>query len=197
MKPPVGEFLVKYGIISDEQLAEALDIQKQKPGKKLGEILIGLDYLTFKDLIWVLSEQADIPFVEIRPEILDRNLINMYPERVLYDNCMLPLYETNEEIYIALGDPTNEQTVQTINQYTSKKVIIAGADPQKIEQVLKEFFLSEQLDINTESLSQPEKTIKIVVKNAWVEITDEDGKVNKLKGSLEITMRKAEEKGAD
>jgi type IV pilus assembly protein PilB len=195
MKARIGELMVKYGIITEEQLEEALRLQKKKTKKKLGEILISLEYLTFKDLIWILSEQADIPFVEIRPEMLDRDLINIYPESVLYENCLLPLYETDDEIYIALGDPTNEKAVQTIKKYTSKKVITSGADPQKIEQVLNKFFLSEQLDISTESIYQLKNTTKIMIHDAWVEMIGEDGKVNRIRGSIEITMHKTEEKG--
>ncbi|MEO0206559.1 MAG: GspE/PulE family protein, partial [candidate division WOR-3 bacterium] len=75
----VGEMFLKSGLISEDQLKKALDLQKEKH-KRLGEILIELGYISLNDLVWILSEQASIPFIEIRPEMLDSNLIDSLPE---------------------------------------------------------------------------------------------------------------------
>ncbi len=52
----IGELLHKYGIITRQQLEEALEKQKREK-KRLGEILIDLGYLSSKELLWMLSEQ--------------------------------------------------------------------------------------------------------------------------------------------
>ncbi|HBN09937.1 MAG TPA: hypothetical protein DD435_15270 [Cyanobacteria bacterium UBA8530] len=46
-----GEILVSKGILSPEQLAEGLRIQREdKPYLRLGEILLGLEFLTIQQL---------------------------------------------------------------------------------------------------------------------------------------------------
>lgn len=194
MKPRIGELLVKNGIITETQLKEALVLQKEQAAK-LGEILIKLGHLSSKDLVWMLSEQIDIPFVEIRSEMLDKRLISTFTENVLYNNSILPLYETEDKIYVALGDPTNTTATQAVQRFTTKEVVTSGTDPHKIEQLLNKFFLSEQME---ESLAQEkvDKTaVKIVTEKATIEFTDELGKVTIKKAPLEIIMTIKKEDG--
>jgi type IV pilus assembly protein PilB len=197
MKLRIGELLSKYGIITKTQLEEALELQKKEKNRKLGEILIKLEYLKSEDLIWMLSEQADIPFVEVRPEMLDRELINIYPESLLYADCVLPLYETDDKIFIALGDPMNAKAIQDIKQYTNKEIVASGADPKKIEQVLNRFFLSEQLDRTAQSDKSGKTITKITAANALIEITDESGEKTTKEASIEIIIKTPEDEGDD
>jgi hypothetical protein len=197
MRLRIGELLIKNGIITEIQLKEALELQKKTKTNKLGEILIKLGYIKSEDLIWMLSEQADIPFVEVRPEMLDRKLINICPESLLYANCMLPLYETEDKIFVALGDPLNEKAIQDIKRYTGKNVVASGADPKKIEQVLNRFFLSEQLDQTAESDKAGRTVTKITAANALIEITDESGKKTIKEASIEIIVKTPDDNGDD
>ena len=47
---PLGETLVKNGVITKEQLEIALAEQKENPDEKIGEILLRLGYLPIEDL---------------------------------------------------------------------------------------------------------------------------------------------------
>jgi type IV pilus assembly protein PilB len=183
----IGELLIKHGIIKQKQLDEALKLQKKKK-KRLGEILIELGYLNSENLLWMISEQADIPFVEVRPQMLDSQLINKFPEDVLYNNLILPLYETEDKIYIAVGDPADPLVVKKMEGFTTKEVITSGADPKKIEQLLNKFFLVQQAEKALETEREAKTTIKITANNAVVEFTDESGKITKKKSRIQIII---------
>ncbi len=189
MASRVGELLIKSGLINDEQLIQALDIQKQS-NKRLGEILIELGYISSEDLVWILSEQASIPFIEIRPEVLDSDLINSFPEKLLYNNCILPLYETNDKIYVAIGDPTNQSAIEQLKNHTKKEVIVSGAEPQKINQLLDKYYLVQQTEGIILSV-QSKETIRISITDnkATVEITDKDGKTTVKEANAEIVIK--------
>lgn len=190
----IGELLIKRGIIIQKQLDEALKLQKKKK-KRLGEILMELGYLNSENLLWMLSEQADIPFVEVRPQMLDNQLINKFPEDVLYNNLILPLYETADRIYIAVGDPTDSLIVKKMGAFTTKEVIISGADPKKIEQLLNKIFLAQQAEKAIEKEREAKTTIKITANNAVVEFTDESGKTTKKKSRIQIIIDTRKKKG--
>lgn len=187
MKSKIGEMLVKNGIITEAHLAEALDLQ-QKKNKRLGEILVELGYIKPKELLWMLSEQASIPFVELRPEMLDTELINQFPEKLLYDNTALPLYTTEDTIYIALGDPTNTEIVKKIKEVVKKEVVVSGAEPARVHELLDKFYLALQ----TEMIIKPEYkgkiTVKITKENALVEFTDESGLITKRRLPVEVLI---------
>jgi type IV pilus assembly protein PilB len=70
----IGEILVSIGKISDEQLKEALEIQKSD-GRNLGKILVSLGYVTPEDLAHALSvclnlEYGNLSEVEVDQEVL-------------------------------------------------------------------------------------------------------------------------------
>jgi hypothetical protein len=194
----VGEMLVSRGIITTEQLAQALAAQKNL-GKRLGETLIDLGYITSKDLLWILSDQADIPFVDLRPDMLDEKLINSFPEKLLYDNAILPLYETENRIFIAVGDPTNVPGIQKLKEKTTKEVVISGAEPKKIERLLDRFFLEQQADLTLGTETPGLISVRIKDAEAWIEITEADGRVTrkKVRTSLNLNLRPAPAGGED
>jgi len=187
LKLMVGEMLISRGIITTEQLGLALAAQK-KLGKKLGETLIDLGYITSKDLLWILSDQADIPFVDLRPEMMDEKLINSFPEKLLYDNFILPLFETEDRIFIAIGDPTNVSGIQKLKEQTTKNVVISGAEPKKIEMLLNRFFLEQQADRSMETETPGLISVRIQDAEAWIEITEAGGRVTRKKARTSLNL---------
>lgn len=186
MKLKIGELLIQYGIITELQLAEALSVQKANK-KRLGEILLELGYLTSSDLILVLSEQADIPFVEVNLEMLDQNLMHQFPKKVLYKNTVLPLYETEDTVFIAQGDPTDKDKTGAIQAHTPKKITVSGADPEKIIHLLDKFFLTQQDRVMPKKREQ--NVIRITAQNAhikWLSKTDE---LKHVHGKIDITIK--------
>lgn len=145
MAMKIGELLVKSGIIVEAHIQKALAVQKTKK-KRLGEILLELGYISSKDLIRMLSEQAAIPFVELRLEMLDEKLIKSFPEDLLYKNNIIPLYEIDNKLHIAVGDPTNRDIISKLQSYTNKEIVLSGAEPQQIEKLLDKFFLIDTTD---------------------------------------------------
>jgi hypothetical protein len=187
----IGQMLVKNGIISEQQLNEALKQQKHKQ-RRLGEILVELGYISTENLIWMLSEQADIPFVDVKPEMLDSAVINKFPESMLYNHTILPLYETSDKVYIAMGDPTDCVAIKTLQDFIKKGVVVSGADPVKIEQLLNRFYLSHQIEARFEEVLSKEKSIRIISDRASIEFTDESGQVTSYRGRAEIKMKLTE-----
>lgn len=184
----IGELLVKSGIITEDQLNEALRIQ-QTDKRRLGQILIELGYINARDLVWILSEQVSIPFIELKPEVLDSQLIKTFPEKLLYDHCAIPLYEIESKLYIAMGDPTDIQGFEKIKEFVKKEIILSAAEPKKILELLDKFFLAEQTEqifINKFFTG----TIKIDIdkEKASMEIINEDGTTIKFKGKVHITL---------
>ncbi len=189
----IGDLLHKYGIITRQQLEEALEKQKREE-KRLGEILIDLGYLSSKDLLWMLSEQADIPFVEIEPEMLDNHLINKFPQKVLCENSILPLYETEDKIYVTLGDPTNTDAIASVRKITKKEVVVSGAEPERIKELLDRLFLAQQVD--TIQVDREGRTvIRITDDSAKIEFINKSGKVKVYKSPVEIVISIGEKEG--
>jgi type IV pilus assembly protein PilB len=184
----IGEMLIKSGIIDETQLTEALERQK-KENKRLGEILTDLGYISGKELIWFLSEQADMPFIELTPNMLDHALINRFPEKMLRENNVLPLYETDDRIYFALGDPTNTGVTQTLKAYTAKEIVVSGAEATAITQILDKYFVAQRLDTMLARKDTDSTILSVLDDQAIMEFNDRAGNVIRKTVTVNIEIR--------
>ena len=98
-KTRLGEYLLSLGKLTQEQLDSALDIQKDKDDKKLGEVLAELKYVSKEELksIIILKDEAQKRFV------LDYNSIpsskSIYSdENKKYENEILLLKSENKKL---------------------------------------------------------------------------------------------------
>jgi len=81
----VGEFLVENKIITQAQLREALELQKDNRERLIGEILVTLGYLSKEDLVMAL--EMYIVDSDVNPshvdEWLDQDEVDMIIERMM------------------------------------------------------------------------------------------------------------------
>ena len=117
----LGEILIYYKIITLKQLKEVLEIQKNTE-KRVGEILIDIGYVTQDEINWVLSKQLDIPYVTINIDNIDIRLFDDIPELTLRKFKALPILKINDELIIAMADPTDKEAVITIQDITKRKL---------------------------------------------------------------------------
>ena len=66
----LGESLVEAGLITPTQLDEALK-RRTSTGERIGEALVGLGFISERDLLRTLALDADIPFLEARELVVD------------------------------------------------------------------------------------------------------------------------------
>ena len=90
MAVKLGEMLVKAGMISAEQLEEALESQKGN-GEKLGFNLIKLGHVCEDDITQLLSEQFGVPSINLRHFEIDETVINLIPSEVAQKYLILPV----------------------------------------------------------------------------------------------------------
>lgn len=138
-KKNIGDLLIECGKINNKDLEEGLRLQRQL-NLRLGETLIKLGKVTRDDLEWVLSKQLDIPFVMVENINLDPKLMYKFSKKLLINNRILPLYETDEEIAIATDDPLNKDVFESIEGFLNKKIKLSSGNGEKIKEILTQFF---------------------------------------------------------
>jgi len=102
----IGDLLVEHKMISEAQLTEALAEQK-KSGRKLGRVLVESGYVDEDKLLVLLSEQLDIPYVDLSRFELDSELVARLPETHARRYRALVLKATPTGLLVGMGDPTD------------------------------------------------------------------------------------------
>jgi type IV pilus assembly protein PilB len=117
----LGELLTKAGLISQDQLKEALKVQKES-GSKLGETLIKLSFVTEEDITECLSQQFGVPSINLSHFEIDPSVIKLIPADVARKYNILPVNKTGATITIAMADPTNVFAMDDIKFMTGYNV---------------------------------------------------------------------------
>lgn len=131
-----GKILIELGLINEPQLQEALKISKEK-NIKVGEALYSMGALSRDTIYWGLSNQLHMTYIELSPEMVDKDLVQKFPLDVLKQLQCLPLYETNAEIHFAIADPTDQMSVEAIKRLRPWKIVQLHLGlPEKIADVL-------------------------------------------------------------
>src|SRR3954466_6044432 len=121
MSVRLGELLTKASLISQDQLKEALKLQKETGGK-LGETLIKLGFVSEEDITECLSQQFGVPSINLQHFEIDCAVIKLISGDVARKYNILPVTKAGATITIAMADPTNVFAMDDIKFMTGYKV---------------------------------------------------------------------------
>ena len=88
----VGFFLIKNGAVTEQQLFQALDIQK-KSKELLGTILVNEGFCTEADVARAIEMKTGCKFVSIEETGINFAVANIIPTDLIARKGVLPLYE--------------------------------------------------------------------------------------------------------
>ena len=109
----IGKSLVKKGIISQEQLEEALREQKRHGGL-IGECLIRLGFIKEDVLYPVLAEHLGIRFALLKEMVIPPAVIKAVPAKFTSHYKFMPIKLQNNILTIGLTDPLDIQKLDDI-----------------------------------------------------------------------------------
>jgi MSHA biogenesis protein MshE len=102
----IGDLLVKHRVISESQLESALAEQKRS-GHKLGITLVELGFINEKQLLEFLSQQLQIPFIDLKKYKLDPQVVQLLPEAQARRYRALVLEVGPRDALVGMADPTD------------------------------------------------------------------------------------------
>jgi type IV pilus assembly protein PilB len=128
----LGELLVGAQLISHAQLAEAL-LQQSATGKRIGTLLVEEGAVDERDLARILSDQLEIPFVDLSQRTPTADAIALLPEGVARSNTAIPLDADDKGVTIVVADPNDEiqERLASATQRVVRLVIAPRSDVQR------------------------------------------------------------------
>jgi len=109
MKPKkirIGDLLIANKVISQEQLDTALADQK-KSGRKLGRVLVENGFLSEDQLLTFLSQQLNVPYIDLRRYNYKPETVRMIPETYARRFRAIALEYNRENLLVGMADPTD------------------------------------------------------------------------------------------
>lgn len=140
VKIQLGDSLVKAKLINEEQLQEALKIQKKQKSSRLGSILVELGFITENDLTKFLGDQLGINTVNAIGGTIDRTLISLIPQNIAINYSIFPLKKEQGKVVVAMSDPLNVVALDDIEAITALDVEPVAAPASAIKNAIEKYY---------------------------------------------------------
>ena len=142
----IGDVLVAAGAITEEQLQEGLAKQKET-GRKLGNALVDLGFISNDMLITVLTTQLGIDYIELKGAKIEDKVIHMVPEAMVtkYQAIPIEIDPDNPNILkVAMADPMDIMAMDDIGLVTNLQVEPMLASEEGIKNAIDKYYGSAQ-----------------------------------------------------
>jgi type IV pilus assembly protein PilB len=139
-KMQLGQLLLARNIITDEQIEQALQEQREKGHRKLlGELLVEMGYCTENQIASALAEAYGVPYAQVTPKICDPKAIELFPRDFLEEHIVLPLFKVYDVLTVAVSEPTNVFLIDEIERMTGCKVQVVCSTAKDIKATLQTY----------------------------------------------------------
>ncbi|MDR7400819.1 MAG: ATPase, T2SS/T4P/T4SS family [Armatimonadota bacterium] len=135
----LGELLLDAGVITPDQLAEALEEQK-RTGKRLAQIFIDRGLLAKGEAGRWLALQQGYEYVNLTAEPIDVRIARLLPEPFIRRLMALPIRQEGNELVVAMADPSDILAIDEIARATGLRVQPVFTTESDLEWALGQLF---------------------------------------------------------
>lgn len=145
----LGELLVQEGKIDQAQLQSALAYQRRW-GKKIGDSLVHLGFITELDLCQTLSKALRIPIIDVTkidPLKITKEILNHISVQLARMDRIIPIaikeVRSKKRLVVATSDPTNYKLFDDLQFKSNLPVLVMIAPDSDIDWFIRKYYLSE------------------------------------------------------
>ncbi|MGC8769063.1 type IV-A pilus assembly ATPase PilB [Calditerrivibrio sp.] len=166
----IGAILLSENLITEEQLAKAIEVQK-KEGGRLGSILVKLGFVDEGKIAEFLSQQYGVPYVDLKSKQIDPKILSLIPKDLCRKYMVVPFDRAGNVLSVAIADPSNAYALEDlrfITGYTIKPYVAVESSINAIletesstdlavSNIIEESFELDELEI--EEVSEKEISV--------------------------------------
>ena len=146
-KAKIGELLLRYTNLTEEQLNDALNLQKES-GMLIGDILLKKNFIHPHDIVKVICHQINIPYVnDIKIDEIDLELVENIPINYAKANEFIPILKTDYSVSVVMADPFTMDVVNDLQELFQRDVKILVSSPLKIQEAINRVYEKVNRDL--------------------------------------------------
>jgi cellulose synthase/poly-beta-1,6-N-acetylglucosamine synthase-like glycosyltransferase/type II secretory ATPase GspE/PulE/Tfp pilus assembly ATPase PilB-like protein len=133
------DFLLSAGILDEDYLQDILK-KAEKKSKSLPEALLNAMVINELDLVELYSILSGIPYISLEYFQFQNDLINKIPAELCIRHTLLPLFETDRDVWIGISDPTDCAAFHEIERITKKRAWPVLAPKTLLATTIRRFY---------------------------------------------------------
>ncbi len=145
-KKRLGDMLIEEGVISREQLEQALSIQ-QKQHQRLGVILVDLGFTDEVTIAKLLQQQLNLDYIQLSGIFIDPLIVGLVNEQLLRKHIVIPFeFSKNDRktLRVAMADPLDLNAIDDLTYITNYKIEAVIATPRDIAATIDRYYGSAE-----------------------------------------------------
>ena len=140
----LGDMLVRDGLITPEQLREALAAKAENREQRLGEIVVTRGWVSGADLAKALAEQHGLEYIELGQIAIDDTAADLLPERLARRYRAVPVrFLAEDSALVAVADPTDVVASDDLKLALGLNVQFAVAESTDLDRTLTRIYRTE------------------------------------------------------
>ncbi len=201
LKDRLAEILLQGGLISEEDLNKAIEIQK-KEGGRLQKILVKHNFVDEKKLIAAIGEHLGIPPLDLAKVKLDPEIVELIPRNVAEFYQLIPIAKIGNALSVAMSDPLNIFAIDDLKLMTGLDIVpIIGSESDIMEAIKTYYSKKDEMstllkDIDTSDLELGKDETEVQDINLD-QIKSESDEAPVIKLANYILSKAIEEKASD
>lgn len=203
----IGDLLLEAGLITSEQLEEALKSQKQLGGR-LGSILVKMGLISEDAVTSFLSQQYGVPSINLDDFEIDHAICKLIPVKTAVKYEVIPISRIGSTLTVAMVDPSNVFAIDDIKFMTGYNVEPVVAPETAIKEAIKKYYhggagidkskeepVSVQLDAKDYELEENDEMVGVegVDEGPVVDVEDFDQLVSGAVDTVEVVQDQEDE----
>lgn len=153
--------LLKEGFITKSQLEKARKIEADSE-KNIGQVLVEQGLLTIEDIREFIVEKMEIPNVDLSSYTPDPEALEMIPPEVIREYKLLPLFEIEGLLTVAIANPIEVFSLDFIGQQFNIEIEpVLGDEKDLIKAINQAYSGNADKELLTESVIKTTKEEKV------------------------------------
>lgn len=131
----LGEILIHSGLITAEQLEEAIADQ-QKNGQPLGELLVDRRYITERDIAEVVATQFSLPYLSPEQYYTTSEMATVISPEVMRKHHIVPLDKLGKVLILVISGPVDNAVLDEIEKATGCSLQVYVATGSEVDRAI-------------------------------------------------------------
>jgi type IV pilus assembly protein PilB len=140
----LGQILVDLGYLTEDQLWDVLEEQKQSPGEIIGQVAIRMGLVTEAQVTEALAEQWGMPVVSLAETNIPPNVLEIVPQTMADIYKIMPVSLKNNVLTVAMADPQNVAALDDLRNFLGYDVRGAVSNLADVEQAIERHYADKQ-----------------------------------------------------
>jgi len=173
-RPPLGALLQREGLVTDEQLEQALAQQSLSTSWRLGEILVARGVVTAAVVARIIAEQYELPYTELDELHIEPHVAALLPREIAREFPAVPISaHPDGSLEVAIADPTDVYYSDELHNALGVPLTFVVASPDAIEALIEAAHTPVAIvDLDTEIEDTPSESLEAFDRADSVESED-------------------------